>query len=138
MTSAADTQAIQSILTRLESAWNVYDSASFAAEFVEDAIFIHVFGGQLDGRDAITASHRRIFDTIYKGSRVSMKLEDVRFVRPDVAIALTSSRLEFPGRDDAPHVEARPTMIVAKEQGDWRIVAFQNTKISELPAGARP
>jgi len=51
----ADEQAIRDILIQLEVAWNGADSRSFAAPFAEDANFIHIFGGQLDGRPAIEA-----------------------------------------------------------------------------------
>jgi len=65
----ADEQVIKEILQQLESAWNRYDSATFAAGFAEDANFIHIFGGQLNGRAAIEAAHRNIFETIYRGAK---------------------------------------------------------------------
>jgi len=34
-------------------------------------------------------------------------------------------------------LDARPTLIMAKGQGKWQIVALQNTKISEIPAAAQ-
>jgi hypothetical protein len=37
---AADEQVIQGILQQIETAWNRYDSVSFAATFAEDANFI--------------------------------------------------------------------------------------------------
>jgi uncharacterized protein (TIGR02246 family) len=52
----ADEQVIGGILQQLETAWNRYDSVAFAASFAEDANFIHIFGGQLDGRTAIAAA----------------------------------------------------------------------------------
>ena len=65
-----DEQALSQIVAKLEEAWNAGDSAAFASYFTDDATFIHIFGGQLDGRTAIQAIHRQIFDTIYKGSRL--------------------------------------------------------------------
>ena len=55
---AADEKVIQGILQQIETAWNRYDSVSLAAAFAEDANFIQIFGGQLDGRAAIEAAHR--------------------------------------------------------------------------------
>jgi uncharacterized protein (TIGR02246 family) len=49
----ADEQVIEGILQQIETAWNRYDSVSLAAVFAEDANFIQIFGGQLDGRRAI-------------------------------------------------------------------------------------
>ena len=51
-----DEGAIQEILQQFETAWNAYDSVSLAALFAEDANFIHIFAGQLDGRTAIEAA----------------------------------------------------------------------------------
>src|SRR5436309_5759069 len=83
---AAAEQVIQGILQQIETAWNRYDSVSLAAAFAEDANFIQIFGGQLDGRAAIEAAHRHIFETIYRGSHASFVLRSIRFLRPDVAV----------------------------------------------------
>ena len=132
-----DEGAIQDILKQLETAWNAYDSVSFAAAFVEDANFIQIFGGQLDGRAAIEAAHRHIFNTIYKGSHANFQLRSIRFVRPDVAIVFSRAQVNFQEGPEAREIETRPTLIVAKEESAWRIVAFQNTKISAVPIAAQ-
>jgi uncharacterized protein (TIGR02246 family) len=132
-----DQQAIQNVIKQIEAAWNAGDSEAFAAPFAEDANFIHIFGGQLDGRRAIEASHRHIFDTIYKGSHVSFALQSVRFVRSDVAIVFTRAHLKFYEGNESREVDARPTFIMVREQGAWQVVAFQNTRISEMPAAGQ-
>ena len=134
---AADEQVIQGILQQIESAWNRYDSIAFASAFAEDANFIHIFGGQLDGRPAIEASHRNIFETIYRGSHASFVLRSIRFLRPDVALVFTRAHVKFKEGNETRDIETRPTLIVVKEQDKWQIVTFQNTKISEVPAAAR-
>jgi len=133
----ADERAIQAILQELETAWNRYDSVSFAASFAEDANFIHIFGGQLDGRTTIEAGHRFIFDTIYRGSHASFTLRSIRFVRPDVAVVFARAQVKFTENNEAREIETRPTLVVVKEQAKWQIVAFQNTKISEVPSAAQ-
>jgi uncharacterized protein (TIGR02246 family) len=133
----ADETAIQDLLQRLEATWNVYDSASYAAHFAEDANFIQIFGGQLDGRAAIEASHRCIFDTIYKGSRANFTLRNIRFVRPDVAVVFSNANLKYYENGEAREMNVRPTFIVAKEREQWQIVAFQNTRIAEMPSAAQ-
>jgi len=132
-----DEGAIQSILQQLETAWNGYDSVSFAASFAEDATFIHIFGGQLDGRAAIEAAHKVIFNTIYKGSHATFTLRSIRFLRPDVAVAFARAHVRFKENDEMREIETRPTLIVVKKQAEWQIVVFQNTKISEVPIAAQ-
>ena len=133
----ADEQVIKEILQQLESAWNRYDSATFAAGFAEDANFIHIFGGQLNGRAAIEAAHRNIFETIYRGSQASFVLQSIRVLRPDVVVVCARARVKFKEGDEAREIDTRPTLVVLKEQDKWQIVAFQNTKISEVPAAAQ-
>ena len=113
----ADEQVIQGILQQIETAWNRYDSVSLAAVFAEDANFIQIFGGQLDGRAAIEAAHRHIFETIYKGSHASFVLRSIRFLRPDVAVVFARCHVKFKEGNEAREIETRPTLIVSKGTG---------------------
>jgi uncharacterized protein (TIGR02246 family) len=132
-----DERAIQAILQQIEAAWNAYDSVGIAAVFAEDANFIHIFGGQLDGRTAIEGAHRVILNTIYAGSHATFTLRSIRFVRPDVAVVLARMQLKFQEKNQPREIETRPTLIVVREQEKWQIVMFQNTRISEVPAAAQ-
>jgi uncharacterized protein (TIGR02246 family) len=96
----ADEGALQAILQLFEAAWNTYDSESIAALFAEDANFIQIFGGQWDGRTAIEAAHRVIFNTIYRGSHASLTLRNIRFVRPDVAVVFARAHVKFEENND--------------------------------------
>ena len=133
-----DEQAIRDILKQIEAAWNAGDSQGFARFFAEDANFIQIYGHQGDGRPAIEGAHRIIFDTVYKGSQANYVLRSIRFVRPDVAVVFVQAHLKFWEGNEAREMDARPTFTMAKEQGQWQIVAFQNTKISPMPAAIEP
>ncbi len=124
-------------MAKLESAWNSYDSVAWASLFAEDADFIHILGGHFHGRAAIEQGHRTIFDTIYKGSRNSFTVESVRFVRPDVAVVFARANLTWYLNGAEQHIQARPTLVAEKNaNGQWKIVAFQNTLIT--PGGPTP
>jgi len=90
-----------------------------------------------DGRRAIEGEHRHIFETIYRGSHATFALRSIRFLRPDVAVVFSRAHLKFKKGNEGREIETRPTLIVVKENGKWQIVAFQNTKISEVQAAAR-
>ncbi len=134
---ATDEGAMQAILQQLEAAWNAYDSVSFAGLFAEDATFIHIFGGQLDGRRAIETAHRLIFNTIYRGSHAGLQLRSIRFLSRDVAVVFAQMHVKFQENNKTREMDTRPTMVVVKEQAKWQIVAFQNTRISEVPPAAQ-
>jgi uncharacterized protein (TIGR02246 family) len=128
---------LHEVVEKLESAWNNYDSAAWAALFAEDADFIHILGGHFHGREAVERGHRQIFDTIYKGSHNNYTVEGVRFVRPDVAIVFIRAHLKWYLNGAEQKIDARPTLIAhKKDNGQWEIVTFQNTLIT--PGGPTP
>jgi len=142
-----DEQAIAEIIGRTEAAWNRADAAAFCAAMAEDVDFINVLGEHHQGRDTVARGHQFIFSSIYKDSRVRYTLERIRFVRPDVALAFIHAKLisrlpqnaiasaERQSRVDEEMHEsnARPTMVLAKHDGRWQIVAFHNTSVAPQP-----
>ena len=135
---ANDELAIRQLVKQLENAWNAGDSAGIAAPFVDDADFVNMLGEHYKGRAPIEAGHQQAFDTIHKGSQLSFAVERVRFVRHDMAIAFLRAHLVFQAGEVLREGRARPTMVLAKNNGEWQIVAFQNTKVAEdyPPEGA--
>ncbi len=126
------------IVEKLENAWNTADSVAWTAQFAEDADFIHILGGHFNGHTAIERGHRAIFDTIYKGSRSKFTVQKVRFVLPDVAVVFVFAELMFYMDGQEKHIQARPTLIAAKNHdGSWKIVAFQNTLVTPEGGPAR-
>lgn len=124
-------RALMEIVNKLEQAWNNGDSAAWTAQFAEDADFIHILGGFFHGSRDIEYGHRRIFDTIYKGSHNRFQVEKVRFLRPDVAVVFIRANLKWYLNGKEQHIEARPTLMAEKNAaGDWKIAVFQNTMIS--------
>src|SRR5271167_361306 len=127
----SDERALHQLVYQLEAAWNAGDGAGFADAFAEDADFIHILGGYYAGRAAIEAGHRMILGTIYKNSTVRYSVEKIRFLRSDVAIVFLRQYLQFYEAGAPLDLEARPTIVAEKADEIWRIVALQNTSITE-------
>lgn len=125
-----DEEALRQIVAELEAAWNRKDSVAWAELFSEDADFIHILGGHFTGRDAIEQGHRKIFDTVYKGSTNKFEVEKIRFAGDSVAIVFVFGTLKVVQPDLPPQINARPTMIVERRDGGWKIVTFQNTMVT--------
>jgi uncharacterized protein (TIGR02246 family) len=124
-----DEQAIRDIAQRLEEGWNSGNGQAFAAPFAEDSDYVIVDGRHIKGRLANAQGHQFIFDTIYRGSTNTMRIESVRFIRPDVAIAHVRHHLKF-SRDGQPaESHTRSTWVLTRDKGQWSIAAFQNTPI---------
>ncbi|MFN2390713.1 MAG: SgcJ/EcaC family oxidoreductase [Pyrinomonadaceae bacterium] len=81
--------------------------------------------------------HQRIFDTIYKDTKLKIEIRQIRFLRSDVAIIHTKANVVK--KDDAfPTVAgAFPSLVLSKDGGKWQIVAFQNTANAEIEANRK-
>jgi len=126
-TSAADEAALRENVKLLETGWNTKSGALFARPFAADADYVVINGRYIKGREVIEKSHQQIFDTIFKDTKISLTVTQIRFLRPDVAVVHVS------GHRDAPTKElvgdAMMTIVMTKEHDGWKIAAFQNTTV---------
>jgi uncharacterized protein (TIGR02246 family) len=124
---AADEAAIRDNVKQLETGWNTKSGATFAKPFAADADYVVINGMYIKGRDVIATQHQRIFDTIYKDTKIALTVKQVRFLRPDVVVVHAS------GHRDGPTSEliqdAMLTLVMTKEGQGWSIAAFQNTAV---------
>lgn len=128
---AADEAAMRAAVKQLEHGWNTKSGATFAKPFAEDADYVVINGIYIKGRAIIESQHQRIFDTIYKDTTLSLAVQQIRFLRPDVAVVhvkghRSSSNEQF-------NQGAIITLVMTKENQGWTIAAFQNTAISTPP-----
>jgi uncharacterized protein (TIGR02246 family) len=146
-TQQTDERTLRSIVSACEAAWNAGDAAGFCATMADDIDFINVVGQYYKGREDVERRHRHIFDTVYKGSRVNFAVESIRFLGTEAALVFIKARLIAKVavsdvaavdtaariRDENQESHARPTMIFGKIDGSWRMVAWQNTNVGNLP-----
>jgi uncharacterized protein (TIGR02246 family) len=125
-----DEAAIRAIVKRLQEGWNAGSGKIFAEPFAEDADYVIINGGRIKGRNAIEAGHQRIFATIYKNSHISSSVQSVRFLSDAIAIAHIEWHLKHFEGAVAREGKAMNSIVVAKENGKWSIVAFQNTPVA--------
>ena len=124
-----DENAIRALIADIEAGWNQGSGSSFAAPFAEDADYVIVDGRQVQGREVIAQGHQYIFDTIYRGSVNQGNVRDVRFLRPDIAVAHVEWNLRL-GGESTRQSRAINTMVMEKTNGAWQIVAFHNSPIA--------
>lgn len=133
--SPTDEQAIRDVVQALADAWDQGDSEGLSEKIVADIHHTVWNGMHIQGRDNVTAGHKQIFNTIYKGTWQTLQtfsIRWVRFLRPDVAAVQWDVQLE--GRDDPSQVQVRQLAILTKQaDGCWLIEIFQNTPILERP-----
>src|ERR1044072_110438 len=89
----ADEAAMLESVKQLETGWNTKSGALFAKPFADDADYVVINGNYIKGRAAIESGHQRIFDTIYKDTKLTRTVKQIRFLRADVAVVHVEGRL---------------------------------------------
>jgi uncharacterized protein (TIGR02246 family) len=135
MTTTTAEADVRAVLGRLTQAWNEGDAAAYGRLFTEDADYVTFFGLNMPGRAQIENGHRALFEGPLKGSKLTGRLDvetKVRFVRPDVAIAVTGGGSSLTGADTTDDGRASTvSFVLVREDGEWLITAFQNTRVSD-------
>lgn len=140
---STERDAILRLCRDLQDAWNRGDATGYAAQFSADASFVAWTGMHGYGSPAIRAAHQPLLDGPLAGSRLLMvdnsdngdngtdspRPESLRFIRPDVAIMVTSGLVALTDqRASTPAHESVQTIVLVKTGARWQITAFQNTR----------
>lgn len=118
---------IHAIYRLLLDSWNDQNARGMAELFTEEGELIGFDGSQAIGPEEIFSHLDPIFRD-HPTARFISKVKDVRFLAPEVAMLRAIAGMVPRGKSDInPAANAHQTLIVRKEEGDWRIQLFQNT-----------
>jgi uncharacterized protein (TIGR02246 family) len=107
---------IRALWQTMTAGWAAGDAALFASVFAADVDFVNVRGEALSGRDAVEASHAKLFTTAYRGTALSASVTLIRPLAPELALVHATS-------------EIAPAGVLTHAQAvvrDGEIVAFHN------------
>jgi uncharacterized protein (TIGR02246 family) len=136
---ANDERAIRDLNAGVEAAWNKHDAPAMDQVWAEDCDLVNVFGEWISGHDKLVKTHTALFAGPLRDSYQRMDVEKVRFVRPDVAVMhVRHHNADRDGRVLAGDDGAMGTVVLAKEQGKWWVIAAQNTIVRPLPEAFKP
>jgi uncharacterized protein (TIGR02246 family) len=135
-----DAVAIRALLTDgFETSWNEHRPADAATPDKCDrgAVFINTTGGWLKGCEnwiaLITPLHAP--GGPFHDHTRRHEVEDLQFIRPDVAIAVVKTFDIRRGGVPTTGEETRGLVVVSKQDGRWRLNANQNGRIQAAPVG---
>ncbi|MFI6510404.1 SgcJ/EcaC family oxidoreductase [Streptosporangium sp. NPDC050855] len=125
-TNQTDIEAIKKVVAVVEHSQNNELPDEFVALFRTDAIWTTGGGKRLFGRDAISTFTHRVLPGAMQGTTVTFEVEHILFIRPDVAAVKVHQVYRNP---DGTQEVGTPLFVMAKEDGQWRLTACQNTSV---------
>ncbi len=132
----ADEEAVRRLYRQLMDGWNRGSGAAFAAAFTEDGDLVAFDGTHFKGRKEIVPFHQQLFEKWLKGTRLVGKVRDVRFLSPDVALMHAVGSTVMRGKSEpSPERDSIQTLVATREGGEWRLAAFQNTRVRPMGPG---
>lgn len=127
-----DKDAIKQLVINYENAWNRHDPKALADNYDTNATWVNWFGAYYIGKKDIQDHYEAVQTTYFKTSHYyNRAIEDILFVKPDVAISHVRTGLKGDARFPGKTFEFRRTIILTKHGATWLILAGQNAKLNE-------
>jgi uncharacterized protein (TIGR02246 family) len=129
-TSPTDEAAVRDLYQQLMDGWNRGSGEAFAAVFAEDGDLVAFDGTHSKGPKEIAPFHQQLFDKWMKGTRLVGQVKAVRFLSRDVALMHAVGSTVMPGKTvPSPERDSIQTLLATRHGGEWRLAAFQNTRV---------
>ena len=119
---ADDEIAIRSLIARLHDAWARGDSKAYAACFTVNSDYITFNGIHLHGRSENAELHGALFRRVLRGTKLSAEVEGLELLSREVALVRTADNRK----------KSYQTYVLVKNEADWLIRSFQNTRVQRL------
>ena len=118
---------VRALYDRLITGWNDHDGHAMAEPFAEDGLIIGFDGSMSSGRQAIGTEMASIFAD-HETGRYAVKVRSVRSLGPQAMILRAIAGLVPPGQSAIrSETNSHQTVVAEEQQGQWKIVLFQNT-----------
>jgi|GraSoi2013_100cm_1033763.scaffolds.fasta_scaffold06682_5 uncharacterized protein (TIGR02246 family) len=130
----ADAAAIRQLVQQQDDTRNRGDLKAFGALFTDDADQLTSSGEWRRGRAAIEAGVTRSRSTVYKGGKYVTKIETVRMLSPNIAIA--DGPFEILNLAGGGTRRVHATYLLVKSGDRWRIAGYRS--MVPAAAGATP
>ena len=139
LAQSSDDKDIRAIGAQIQSSWNKADAKEMADLFLTDGDYISSTGRTARGRDELQKAFAAQWSGVYKGTKLSHTLTNVRFLRKDVAIA--DGAFEITGMRDSngklmPTRSGLSTVIAARKGERWYVAALRGM-VPSAPEGGR-
>lgn len=130
MVKVSDIDEIRQVVADVERGFNTNDAALMNRHVAADATLVSAMGVRLVGIDEVMAASEAGLAGPLKDQFARYDVKDVRFLRPDVALAYKEA---YAVTAEGEAIDLDHTMcalyVLVKEDGRWLIAARQNTLV---------
>jgi uncharacterized protein (TIGR02246 family) len=128
-----DDQAVRGVVADTERLQS--DTEGFTRLLTKDVVIVNIAGRRVQGRVNIYEAMRRALGSPLARVLTRIEVEDVRFLRPDIATVGCIKHVSD-GRDSSPTStkvslpeRGRVTFVLVKGAGAWLVASIQTTPI---------
>jgi uncharacterized protein (TIGR02246 family) len=127
--AAGDVTQIQEVVAATQTLQNDVDG--FTALLTDDAAIVNVAGRWVQGRKDIRAAMERALATPLGDVQTTIEVDDVRFLRPDVALVTATKRITDQREDQTTALPStgRVTFALVEEDGRWLLALAHTTPV---------
>ena len=127
----ADETAVRNLYDQMLQAWNQGPEA-YAECFSQDATYIIANGMIEQGWQEIVEGHRIIFSAWARNSALEGRIDQMRFLSPEIAVVIAGGRIVFKDhRSSEDNKRTVYSLVAQKLHGDWKFVFYQNTPLEK-------
>lgn len=130
--TAKEGAGVRGSVAAYEAAWNRHDWVGLADQYDINATWVNWFGAYYIGKQDIQNHYEIVHKSYFKNSHYyTRSVEDISFVKPDLAIAHVRTGLSDDERYPGQVFEFRRTILMVKKNDRWLILAGQNAKLEK-------
>ena len=123
--SSSEAENVEAVIGRFFEGWNAHDANKMVSAYAADIDHIDVFGEWHKGREVLREELARLHAGPLRNSQKTFKVEKIRFIGPDVAVAQVSSNSM-----NGPNLG---TFVLQKQKEGWLTVSFTNVAPHDPP-----
>jgi uncharacterized protein (TIGR02246 family) len=121
---------LQALFTRMCRAWTDGDAPAYGDCFTSDVDYVSFDGYHERGRDAMVASHDKLFRGVLFGSALVGEVESIRYIGDDVALLHGTASVQVAWRSRLPKRRlTRNTIVAVRDTDAWRFTAIHNGRV---------
>ncbi|HEV7979593.1 SgcJ/EcaC family oxidoreductase [Amycolatopsis sp.] len=129
-TLTEDEAAVRAVPQRIVAAWAENDAEAFAKVFTADGSMILPGDVFVTGREHIREFMAAGYAGPYRGTRVFGEPVAIKILGPTTVLLITKGGVLAPGETEvAPERAVRASWLLAKQDGEWLLTAYQNTPL---------